>query len=146
MRTQGNYNGDEASRACRQDFSQPVIVRQEFGPQSDIKTIIARHGGYPPPPRPAQFTETDYNKDLAVALAELKRAHAAFEELPKKYKEQFQTADELWHAYRTGALNEKPAVDKATTKNHNQAPPNTEPQWPTPQQSTTPASSPATSA
>lgn len=94
------------------DCSQPIIVRPEFGPDTDIKTILRRHGGLPAPTRQPVYTETDFDADLTSALAQMKRAHEAFEALPKKHREKFQTADELWQRYRTDNLRQDAEAEK----------------------------------
>lgn len=104
MRQQGDGKGDEASKASTIDCSQPVITRQEFGPDTDVKTILRRHGGLPAAARQPQYTETDYDRDLTSALDQLKRAHAAFEALPQKHRDKFKTADQLWQRYRQDNL------------------------------------------
>lgn len=120
MRTQGNYDRGEASKASQIDCSHPIKVRPEFGPETDVKTILRRHNVGPLTTRQADYTETDFDKDLTVALADLKRAHDAFEQLPMKHRTRFKSADELWRHYRAGnlaqdaaaeALAEKAAVD-----------------------------------
>lgn len=113
LRRQGDGLGDEASKNTSKDFSQPVIVRPEFGPETDIKTILRRHGlgvtldATKVQRGPPEYTETNYDIDLTRALSQLKRAHAAFEALPQKHKDKFQTADELWNHYRDGNLQEE---------------------------------------
>lgn len=104
LRQQGDGLGDAASKACRKDFSQPSIVRAEFGPETHVKAILKRHGAIPAPAREPIYTQTDYDVDLTKAIQKLKQAHAAYEQLPKKHREKFKTADELWHRYRTDNL------------------------------------------
>lgn len=83
------------------DCSQPIIVRPEFAPDTDVKTILRRHGAIPPLTREPTYTETDFDADLTTALAQLKRAHEAFEALPQKHRDKFKSADQLWNRYRT---------------------------------------------
>lgn len=113
-------NGEPAPRT-RVDASSPKITRQEFAPQTDVRTIIRRYGGVPPNQKQPVFTEHDYNTDLATALDNLKAAHAAFEDLPRKYRDQFKTADDLWTAYKKGVINPPPDTPQPPTEERTNA-------------------------
>lgn len=78
------------------DFSQPQIVRPEFGPTTDIKTILRRHGGIPPATRQPIYTETDYSADLTTALRAVEQAHLAFDALTPEQKKRYRSPTELW--------------------------------------------------
>lgn len=123
LRQQGDGLGDAASKATRIDCSHPIKVRPEFGPDTDIKTILRRHGAIPAATRQPVYTETNYDTDLTKALDQLKRAHAAFEALPKKHREKFQTADQLWQRYRTDNLRQDAETEQ--TPALTEQPPNT---------------------
>lgn len=60
------------------DCSLPIVVRPEFGPESDTRTILQRYGGIPIRRNaPQQFTETDHSLDLTThyqRIDEIKRA------------------------------------------------------------------------
>lgn len=104
LRHQGDDQQEAVSKASRKDCSIPVLVRPEFGPETDVKTILARHGAIPAPNRTPTFTQTDYDLDLTRALGKIRRAHDAFDELPREKRQKFRSADELWRAYLNDEL------------------------------------------
>jgi len=113
LRHQGDGKGDAVSSAGQRDFSSPKVVRPEFGPETDIKTILRRHGGIPAPTRQPVFTETDYSEDLTSAIGKLKTAHEAFDALPEKHRKKFKNAAELWRRYRDDNIHADAAAEAA---------------------------------
>lgn len=102
LRQQGDNKGDEASRATRKDCSLPIMVRPEFGPETQIKNILRKYGALPLPTRQPQYTETNFDEDLTTALSKIERARRAFDELPKKHKDRFPNPEALWKHYHSG--------------------------------------------
>lgn len=112
IRTHNDGKGDEISKATAFDFSHPVIVRPEFGPDTDIRTILRRHGALPMATRTPLYTETDYDIDLTTALGQIQRAKQAFHELPAKHREKFKNPEDLYRAWQSGEL-DRPAPTPA---------------------------------
>lgn len=108
LRQHGDGLNDEASNAVRKDCSEPVMVRPEYAPDTDVRTILRRHGGLPAPTRQPQYTETDYDIDLTKALTKIKRARDAFDTLPQAARDKYKTADNLWDAYRRDEIRDEP--------------------------------------
>lgn len=108
IRTQNDGASETASDAARIDCSTPKLVRPEFGPDTDIRTILRRHTGIPTARREPIYTETDHAIDLQQAITNLRRAHAAFEALPQKYRDKYHSADELWRAHKHGFTEDFP--------------------------------------
>lgn len=91
----------------RQDFSQPQLVRPEFGPESDVNRILTRHGGMIPTRQP-KYTETNYDLDLGAAIEQIRIAHGAYNDLSPEVKKQYHTAQDFWQAYLRGELQQQP--------------------------------------
>lgn len=122
MHFRQQYDDDaqqEVAEATRFDFSQPVIVRAEFGPDSEVKNIIRKYGGplqqlssaagshhatFAATGRMPLFTETDYDLDLQQAVTKVRAAQEAFDRLPRKTRERYGSPEGLHHADRNGYI------------------------------------------
>lgn len=124
-RTQNDGQGDFISRATAKDCSTPVIVRPEFGPESEVRNILRKYGAVPMTARQPNYTTTDFDTDLTTAITKIKRANDAFDALPQKHRDKFQTPASLWQHYVQGQLfddrepDEKTILDKATATGDN---------------------------
>lgn len=107
-RSQNDGKGDAASKATRKDASLPIMVRPEFGPDTDIQTILRRHGAVPEPTRIPRYEETDTDLDLDRALAQIRRAEDSFYKLPKKHREKYGTPAKFWEAYKNDRIKDDP--------------------------------------
>lgn len=122
LRHQGDGKGDTASNATVKDFSEPVMVRAEYGPESQVKNILKKYGALPIPQREPHFTETDFDTDLTTALHRIKKADEAFAKLPLKHREKYPSASALWQAWKENRLiPDEPTqpIDNTPTTTHN---------------------------
>lgn len=109
FRRQYDGKGDDIAKRSRLDCSTPVVVRPEFGPDTDVKTILRRHGALVSNKTPI-YTENDFDQDLTTALDHIKKAQMAFLKLPKDQRDRFQSPEQLWAAYQNGDLDKDQPV------------------------------------
>lgn len=122
MTFRGQYDVEaqqEVALATRFDFSEPVVVRAEFGPDSEVKNIIRKYGGplqqlssaagshhatFAATGRMPLFTDTDYDIDLQQAVTKIRAAEEAFDRLPRKTRERYGSPAGLHDADRRGYI------------------------------------------
>lgn len=101
-RKQGDDLNDEASDAAGLDCTNDLDhARQEFGPETDVNTILKRFAvtGAVPARRPAQWkTEIDYNLDLQSAIHAVEEVKASYAGLPKELRDAYPT----WQLFMQG--------------------------------------------
>ena len=93
LRTENNYDRDEASYVSGLKCEDPSLTQQQFKEESDINTIVARFGitGIMPEnfgmPSSSDFTETV--SDYHTALNMVRQADEDFMLLPANVRERF---------------------------------------------------------
>lgn len=121
-RKQGDDLNDEASDAAAIDCSNDVDhARQEFGPETDVNTILKRFAvtGAVPARRPAQWnTEVDYNLDLQSAIHAVEEVKASYAGLPKELRDAYPTWQLFMQGVAKGEITIKPD-DPARTAESN---------------------------
>lgn len=115
LRFQGDNRNDEASEAATRDTGTERLVRPEFGPETDIRSILRRHGALPVAPRQPITGEADYNLELPEALDIMSRASHAYRSLPAEQRRKYRSAQDLWNAYVTGKLVDEKPVETPKT-------------------------------
>lgn len=105
------------------DCSGDDKCRQEFGFDSDVNTIVARHGV--PLPSGSHFGEVDYTHDLHARMNASIAASQAFQRLPLAIRERYSSWVEVLAAdpeELTALLKPAPATPEAPPAPAGQAP------------------------
>lgn len=80
-------------------------TRQEMAADSDINHLINKYGQVPPPLHPMEFTATDFDMDLTMAMQSMQEARDSYHALPDAVKQLYPTWQSLAHAIAAGDAN-----------------------------------------
>lgn len=78
-------------------------TRQEFKAESDVNTILKRHGALPPM-REVTYGEVDYDLNLQAGLNAMERARQAWGNLPLEIRQKYNNWDKVALALTKGEL------------------------------------------
>lgn len=108
LRSQGDGLGDIAAQESGLDTGPENLARQDFRDDTDINTILRRHGidGLNPNHRFAPiFTDNDDSIDLQQVLDGQRLAQRAWEGLPESLRQLYPSIGAIYDAINRGELN-----------------------------------------
>lgn len=79
------------------------MARQEFAKDADINYMLSRFGVTPVRGAPT-YGEWDDSLDLQQAIASVAEARMAYNDLPEKLREKFNSMEDILKAYNNGSL------------------------------------------
>lgn len=118
-RAQNDTLSDQVSIETGLDTGTDTPVRVEYGPETDINTLLRRFN-IDQQGRPFQFQEVDYNMDLQSAHLAVEAAQSATQTVPPELRHKYPTWAHVLNGAENGeyardlqALDDKKTAEKA---------------------------------
>lgn len=81
------------------------MARQEFGPETEVKAVLARHGGSLQPPPPMAYGSTiDFSFGLTEAVQVVQQARESYSAAPADIREAFPTLEAFVEGLQRGDI------------------------------------------